>query len=112
MAAPLQTAEAGGAPFVSTGHLPTSDVVQALVAEAYERFRSNSEGENSQVYPALARAPSNLFGICVVATSGNVYAAGDSGHEFAIMSVSKPFVFALVCEALGPEQVREKIGAN
>jgi glutaminase len=28
------------------------------------------------------------------------------------MSVSKPFVFALVCEALGQEQVREKIGVN
>jgi glutaminase len=28
------------------------------------------------------------------------------------MSVSKPFIFALVCEALGHEQVREKVGAN
>ena len=28
------------------------------------------------------------------------------------MSVSKPFVFALVCEALGPEQAREKLGVN
>jgi glutaminase len=28
------------------------------------------------------------------------------------MSVSKQFVFALVCEALGPEAVREKIGVN
>jgi glutaminase len=28
------------------------------------------------------------------------------------MSVSKPFVFALVCEVLGHEQVREKVGVN
>jgi glutaminase len=28
------------------------------------------------------------------------------------MSVSKPFVFALVCEALGPDEMREKIGVN
>ena len=28
------------------------------------------------------------------------------------MSVSKPFVFAAVCQAIGPEQAREKIGAN
>ena len=28
------------------------------------------------------------------------------------MSVSKPFVFALVCEVLGPEKIREKIGVN
>ena len=28
------------------------------------------------------------------------------------MSVSKPFVFALVCEALGPDAVRERLGVN
>jgi glutaminase len=99
-------------PYVSTGHLPPPDLVKALVAEAHQRYKSNAEGQNSQVYPALARVPSNLFGICVVGTSGNVHAVGDSDHEFTIMSVSKPFVFALVCEALGPEQVREKVGVN
>jgi glutaminase len=28
------------------------------------------------------------------------------------MSVSKPFVFALVCQAVGPEEARERIGVN
>ncbi len=28
------------------------------------------------------------------------------------MSVSKPFVFALVCERLGPDAVRDRIGVN
>lgn len=28
------------------------------------------------------------------------------------MSVAKPFVFALVCAALGPEQARKKLGVN
>ena len=97
---------------VSTGQLPSPERVRALVKDAYERFKSNTDGENSKVYPALARVPSDLFGICVVGTSGNVYAAGAAEHEFTIMSVSKPFIFALVCEALGPEQVREKIGVN
>ena len=82
------------------------------MAEAYERYKTNADGQNSQVYPALARMPSGLFGICVVGTSGNVYAVGDADYEFTIMSVSKPFVFALVCEALGHAQVREHIGVN
>jgi glutaminase len=55
---------------------------------------------------------SELFGICVVGTSGNVYAVGDAEHEFSIMSVSKPFVFALVCQAIGPEEARQKLGVN
>ncbi len=82
------------------------------MAEAHERYGSNDEGENSQVYPALASAPRGLFGICVAGTSGRTYAVGDAEAEFSIMSVSKPFVFALVCQALGPEQVREKLGVN
>jgi glutaminase len=98
--------------FVSTGHLPTPETITALVNEAHARFKSNTDGENSQVYPALARAPSELFGVCVVGVSGNVYAAGDTDHEFSIMSVSKPFVFALVCQQIGAEQAREKLGAN
>jgi glutaminase len=98
--------------FVSTGRLPPPDRVTTLVAEAHERFKSNAEGENSTVYPALARVPSNLFGVCVAGTTGNVYAVGDAEYEFTIMSVSKPFVFALVCQELGVEDVREKIGVN
>jgi glutaminase len=107
-----QAPEPAGASYVSTGHLPPPERVRALVAEAYERYKSSADGQNSQVYPALARVPSHLFGICEVGTNGAVYAIGDSDHEFTIMSVSKPFIFALVCEALGHEQVREKIGAN
>jgi glutaminase len=82
------------------------------VAEAHNRFKSNAEGENSTVYPALHRVPNDLFGVCVVGTSGNVYAVGDAEYEFTIMSVSKPFVFALVCQELGAEDARQRIGVN
>jgi glutaminase len=98
--------------YVSTGHLPSPADVQALVTEAHERFGADNGGRNSQVYPALAAAPSDTFGICMVGTNGNVYAVGDAETEFSIMSVSKPFVFALVCETLGPEAAREKLGVN
>ncbi len=104
--------ELGMSWYVSTGRLPPPDRVTNLVVEAHNRFKSNREGENSTVYPALARVPSHLFGVCLVATSGNVYAVGAAEYEFAIMSVSKPFVFALVCQELGVEEVRQKIGVN
>jgi glutaminase len=98
--------------YVSTGHLPSAEVVGSLVVEAHERFRANSEGRNSDVYPALARARSDLFGVCVVGTNGDVHQTGDADVAFSIMSVSKPFVFALVCQELGAEEVREKLGVN
>lgn len=99
-------------PFVSTGHLPGPEIVQSLVEDAHRRFRSSSDGKNSQVYPALARVPSELFGVCVVETSGRIYGAGDVDYEFSIMSVSKPLLFALICETIGPEEARAKLGAN
>jgi glutaminase len=98
--------------YVSTGHLPSPRQVQDAVDEAYGMYRSEAAGENSQTYPALARVPAGLFGICVAGTSGSIYRAGDTEHEFTIMSVAKPFVFALVCEALGAEEVRQKLGVN
>ncbi|MBR0900953.1 glutaminase A [Bradyrhizobium tropiciagri] len=99
-------------PYISTGHLPGPEMVQSLVDDAHRRFKSNTDGTASQVYPALARVPSELFGVCVVGTSGRIYGAGDVDHEFSIMSVSKPFLFALICETIGPEAARDKLGAN
>jgi glutaminase len=97
---------------VSTGYLPAAEHVIKLLDEAYQRCRSNKEGRNSQVYPALAEVPSDLFGVCVARTNGEIYAIGDAEYEFSIMSVSKAFVFAAVCQAVGPEQARQKLGAN
>jgi glutaminase len=97
---------------VSTGDLPSSELVTTLVAEAHKRFEGNTEGKNATVYPALERVERDLFGVCLVGTSGTIYSAGDAEYEFTIMSVSKPFVFALVCQELGVQEVRQKIGVN
>ena len=99
-------------PFISSGTLPPAEVVAALVAEAYERFRHDDAGANSDVYPALATVPPDLFGLCVVGVTGRSYVAGDADVEFSIMSVAKPFVFALVCDAVGPDAIRDEVGVN
>jgi glutaminase len=97
---------------VSTGTLPDRARVRALVDDAHERYRLNRDGEPSPVYPALRAVEPDLFGVCVVATDGAIFAAGDADHAFTIMSVSKPFVFALVCEVVGAAEARRRIGVN
>ena len=97
---------------VSTGRLPASDRVAQLVADAHDRFAPVDQGAVSQVYPALARVPAHLFGICVVGVDGAQATAGDADHEFTIMSVSKPFVFALICDIIGATGARERLGVN
>lgn len=97
---------------ISTGHLPASEQAQRLVEAAYVRFKADDTGENAHHYPALAAVPRHLFGVCVAGTDGALYAAGDTDYPFTIMSVAKPFVFALICQTLGAEQARALLGAN
>ncbi len=97
---------------VSTGHLPPEQEVGTLIEEAYQRYKSLDEGKVADYIPALARTSRELFGVCVVGINGRVFAVGDTAHEFSIQSVSKPFVFALVSQAVGCEEARRKIGVN
>jgi glutaminase len=97
---------------VSTGDLPDAQHVEEVIAEAYERYRSNGDGAVADYIPALAGASPELFGICVVASRGRSFEIGDIETTFSIQSVSKPFVFALVCEAIGYEEARHRLGVN
>jgi len=97
---------------VSTGLLPARPTTQARIDEAYALFRDVADGTVSRVYPALSEADPGLFGLSLVATSGAVASAGDAQVPFAIMSVAKPFVFALACEIHGIEWVRDVVGVN
>jgi len=99
-------------PYVSTGTLPTRDDVLGLVQSAYERFRGDDTGKVADYIPALAQTDPSLFGICVVSTAGDALAVGDTERPFSMQSVSKPFVFALVCDALGPAKVAALLGVD
>jgi glutaminase len=99
-------------PFVSTGHLPEDDLVDRLVVEAHERYRTNDDGALSDVYPALGRVARGSFGVCVAGVGGDLHAAGDVDVELTIMSVAKPFLYALVCDRLGRDELRRLVGVN
>lgn len=97
---------------ISTGELPDAREVQTVVNAAYAAFKDCDEGMNADYIPALATVPRDRFGICMAATSGELYEAGDTGDELTIQSISKPFVFGLICQALGEEEARQRLGVN
>lgn len=97
---------------VSTGALPGWEAVEAHVVAAHERSRGVVDGAVADYIPELAAADPDLFGVCVVETDGAVHAAGDAAVPFSIQSISKAFVYALVCDAFGHEVVRDRIGVN
>jgi glutaminase len=104
--------EASTPPRVSTGDLPRPEDVERLITEAYERYLPNTEGVVADYIPALASASPELFGICVAGVRGRSFEIGDVDTVFSIQSVSKPFVFALVCEAIGYAEARQHLGVN
>jgi glutaminase len=97
---------------VSTGTLPPPEEIEALVTDAYERFRTCDDGELAGYIPALAEVDPGLFGICITGVTGNSFSVGDCDEPFSLQSLSKPFVFALICEHLGSERAREILGVN
>ncbi|MGC3995333.1 MAG: glutaminase A [Propionicimonas sp.] len=98
--------------FVSTGVLPAATHVEDLIASAREEFAAVSEGQLSSVYPALAAADPDQFGIALATVEGVVHQVGDAGVAVTLMSVSKPFAFALACADRGIDEVRRVIGVN
>jgi glutaminase len=98
--------------WVSTGTLPSDTEIRTIVSTGYERFRHLDEGAVADYIPALAKASPEAFGVAVVGVHGRVFATGDAEQEFTIQSISKLFVFALVCDTLGPAEARSKLGVN
>jgi glutaminase len=97
---------------VSTGALPDLKLVSDTLAEAHAMFAEDRTGTVADYIPALARVSADLFGISVVGVGGHEVGVGDREHLFSIQSISKPFVFALVCQEIGAETARAKVGVN
>lgn len=95
-------------PFVKNNR----DLMGEIISDVYLAFKEEAEGEVSAVYPALERVEPSLFGICLYSVDGEAYSAGDVDTDFTIMSISKPYIFALVCQAAGPKIARQKLGVN
>ncbi|MDR6970568.1 glutaminase A [Leifsonia shinshuensis] len=97
---------------VSTGTLPDVERVHALIETAHERYRGLDDGKVADYIPSLGEADPALFGISVCGVGGQTTSVGDSSHPFSIQSISKVFVFALVCHELGHSEVSRRVGVN
>ena len=96
----------------STGDLPSMPRVAELMAQVHERYAGLDKGAVADYIPILAAANPKWFGLALVGVNGGAHAVGDADIQFSIQSISKAFVFALVCEAIGHEAVHARVGVN
>src|SRR4029434_366297 len=85
---------------------------QTAVNNAFNQFKTLSEGKNADYIPALAKVDPNLFGIALVTTDGKVYSAGDLKTEVSIQSISKVFTMAQVIQEQGLDAIEKRIGVD
>jgi len=91
---------------------PNREHVEAVVTEAYNKFRTDTSGKNADYIPFLAQVDSKLFGVSVVTTDNQVFNLGDVNYSFSIQSISKVFTLALAMEELGAEKVFQRVGSE
>jgi glutaminase len=94
------------------GPPPPQAAIDASVKGAYEQFRNLNEGKNADYIPALAKVPSNYFGIALVTSQGKLATAGDIDPAFSIQSISKVFTMALVFQESSEQFVEDDIGVD
>ncbi|TQJ32200.1 glutaminase A [Microbacterium sp. SLBN-146] len=88
------------------------DPITALLDDLLDEIRPIDTGAPADYIPELAEADPDRFALAVVGPRGRVRPVGDSGHEFTIQSISKPFVLALALEDRGREAVLERVGVE
>jgi glutaminase len=86
--------------------------IDKALADAHAKFQAETGGKNADYIPALAKVPSNLFGIALVTSDGQVFAVGDSESLFSIQSISKVFTMAQVMQEQGEEVFLEGVGVD
>jgi len=91
---------------------PRREQIQAIINEAYAKFKGETRGKNADYIPELAKVDSKLFGIAVVSTDNQSVSVGDTKTAFSIQSIAKVFSLALAMEEHGRDKVFEKIGSE
>ena len=90
----------------------TEERINAVLKEAYEKFKDNQNGKNADYIKALAVVDSKIFAITLVTPDGKVYEIGDTEEVVSIQSISKVFTAAKVIQEKGDKFLQEKIGVN
>src|ERR1043166_5480192 len=106
-----------GAPLSALGQktspvAPTRAQAEAVVKEAYEKFKNDTGGKNADYIPYLAQVDSKLFGIAIVSTDNQVITMGDIKYSFSIQSISKVYSQALAMQEVGADKFFEKVGSE
>ena len=85
--------------------MPSAENLEKIAKDAYAKFKDDNSGKNADYIPALAKVPSDLFGLTIVTVDGKIINVGDVDYPFSIQSCSKVFTMCLVMQESGADAV-------
>lgn len=85
---------------------------ESYLQELLDEIRADRSGDLATYIPELGRADPDWFGIAMCTVDGHVYEVGDTGVDFTIQSVSKPFVYGLALQERGLDEVLSRVGVE
>jgi glutaminase len=91
---------------------PSAETLDRLAKEAHAKFKNDTSGKNADYIPALAKVPSNLFGLTIVTVDGKIINVGDVDYAFSMQSCSKVFTMCLVMQESGDKEIYEKVSVE
>jgi len=94
------------------GAMPSAESLERLAKEAHAKFKNDNSGKNADYIPALAKVPSDLFGITIVTVDGQIISVGDVGYPFSMQSCSKVFTMCLVMQESGDQTILDKVSVE
>ena len=86
--------------------------IKEVAQQAYDLYKTNTDGKNADYIPYLANIDKNLFGISICLLDGRIITLGDSSYRFGIESVSKVHTAILALRQYGAQKLLEMIGAD
>src|SRR5262245_1427915 len=99
-------------PTLAAADSPGKAEIDAALSAAHAKYQGLQEGKNADYIPALAKVPSNYFGIALVTVDGEVHTIGDVTELFSIQSISKVFTMAQVMQESGDKAVEDGVGVD
>jgi glutaminase len=89
-----------------------AQLVQQYLDRIVAEHTAVTDGALADYIPELAAVDPDGFGLSLSSADGYVYESGDTGVEFTIQSISKPFTYALALHTIGQAAVDARIGVE
>jgi len=91
--------------------LPKPANLQAILDDIQDDIRPMlGEGKVADYIPALARIPSEKFGMAICTIEGDTFTCGDASEPFSIQSISKVLTLILALETIGSDALWKRVG--